>query len=158
MYRIRISGPKKEVLATCALAEGYDVPDIQFEKGTDDEFVLICEMETRYDASPYSGEEDWDGERFPLDDISEPALRDMTMGGELDELEDLRETGLKNITGCLGTDVRMVNIPDDDDVPVINLYRCFNGQDLKFDMRHLDEDIDPYDFSDSFFENPEEYL
>ena len=150
MYRMKITGTKKAVLMTWASAVGYGGPDIQSEDGTDDEYTMVCESETRYDADPFNGEKEWNGEKLSLDSLSEPEIRDMECGSEL------IDTGLKYVTGCLGVDVKMVNIPDDDDCPVITIYHYKNGEELVWEFIDIEED--PGEMADSFIENPEEFL
>ncbi len=154
MYRIKIIGPKKAVLMTRASAVGYGAPDIQLEEGTDEQYTMVCESETKWDVSPFDGaEEDWNGEKYSLDAFSEDTIREMECDSEL------VGRGLKYITGSLGVEVRMINIPDDDGVPGVTVYQYKNGEELGNEFVFMDdENPDPDEIADKFLDDPSLYV
>lgn len=151
MWRLTIKGNKKAVLLAWSNAVGYGKPDILEEGGSDDEYCMECEIETKYDISPF-GEElfsnpgEWDGTVIDIDKYDEEAIRN----GQ--HLVFMNMDPFK-ISGLLNIDLLMKNIPDNIDemmdmdnmefdietgefVPIENANTNENGIDAYCDIFH----------------------
>lgn len=107
MYEIHVKGKKKAVLLVLENAVGYTAPEITFEQGDDDTYIVHCEIETKWDADPFGDGESWDGTCVNLDNYSYEGIK------KGDYLLCFNGVGTKTLSGMLNVEIEMVNRPDD---------------------------------------------
>ena len=111
MYRIHLRGTKKAVFLVRANLVGYGEPEILYEAGTDDLYVIHCELATKYDGIPNSNlhreAKEWDGSTVDLSAIS----MDDILAGKYSFTYDDR--ALDELSGMFGVDIEILNDPDD---------------------------------------------
>ncbi len=153
MYEIHIKGAKKAVLLTCENIIGYDVPRIVFEDGNSEEYVVYCEVETKWDANPFGdSENEYDGRKENLDNYSEEGIENgdynLCFDGE----------GAKVLSGILNVEIEILNKPDDDGVPYCMFLRYANGKEEYSQFKNPEfcgdepEDMDPEEIAELFDE------
>lgn len=151
MYEIHIKGNKIAALLVWTNAFGYGEPYITFMEGSDENFVMHCEIETKFDENPYGyTEKEWNGEKADLLAYTEDEIQ----SGEYRYC--FANCGLSFLSGFLNVEIEMLNRPDDSINPyctfthyadgrLIEEYECKNsnfykvGQNsgnLQFDKWH----------------------
>jgi len=154
MYEIHLKGNKKAVLLAWANAVGFVEPDILFEEGTDDSYIMHCEIETNWDSDPYPGEsESYDGATVVLDDYSEEAIRN----GEHSMCFEKYDA--KNLSGYLNIEMEILNRPDDGANPFCDFYHFSSGKNVEYSRfknpdfdEDVPDDIDEEELQDMFDE------
>ena len=151
MYKVHLKGKKIAALLAWANLRGYDEAEVTYEDGTDDDYIIHCEISTKWDANPFIGTpQTWNGEVKDLSEYDEDSIRD---GMYYDALEGY---DAQYLSGYLGLDIEMLNVPDDDGVPVCVFTKYQNGEcveDSRFANEEFEMDtsmfqIDPWhDFS-----------
>lgn len=145
MYTIHIKGRKKAVYMLRHNLLGYGLPEITYEDGDENSYIMHCEMGTQYDAIPNQhsfddAHEEWDGK---VVDLSEISLEEI-MSGQHDY--DYSDYELDILSGMFDVDIEVFNDPDDkwwEDVD-------FDDFDDPEDRLWDDEDFEDYDDHDSF--------
>lgn len=114
MFEIHIKGEKKAALLAWQSALGYGEADVLLEEGSDEEYVIHCEISTKYDANPFEPNSmsesvrEWNGETINLEEYSESDIRN---GKYYLQFECV---GLKYLTGFLNLEMELLNRPDDE--------------------------------------------
>ena len=150
MYIIHLKGSKKAVYMIRHNLLGYGLPEIQFEKGTDDNFVMHCTLETRHDAIPNQhgisdSEEIWDGTTINLSNMSLSDIQSGKYDGEYESHE------LQVLSGLFNVEIEILNDPEDkwwEDAeldPQYPFYGYANGKTVK-DYYEESNDSDVFSF------------
>lgn len=112
MYFIHLRGTKKAVYMVRCNLMGYGLPEITKEEGTEDSYVMHCELETKHDVLPNqhgfgSEKEVWDGDTIDLSDIT---LEDILSGTHDYEYSSHE---LDMLSGLFAVDIEVLNDPED---------------------------------------------
>ena len=122
MYEIHIKGKKIAVLLVWTNILGYGEPYITLEEGSDEDFVMHCEIETKHDGNPFGyTDKDWDGKIADLSIYNEATLRN----GEFRYC--FENYGLIFLSGYLDVEIETLNNPDDSCVPFCAFGHYANG-------------------------------
>lgn len=160
MYEVHLRGAKKAVLLAWVSADAYDWPaEKTYESGTDEEFILHYEVETKYDNSPYAGTGGWDGTK---DDLSPYSIEKI----DAEEYFLPISGSSESVSGRLGIEIEMLHIWDEDpDLPK-EFLRCSYGKTLAegrikgddFDEEAAWETFQEYEeYDEELHESPEAY-
>ena len=124
MYEIHFKGKKIAVLLGWTNLLGYGEADIIHEEETqNDNFILHCEISTKYDESPFGTEEkDWDGETA---DIAQYTEDDIRSGKHYMCFE---QSNIKYLSGFLNLEIEMLNRPDDNANPRCEFLHYLAGE------------------------------
>ena len=112
MYYIHLRGPQKAVYMIRHNLVGFGLPEIVHEEGTNERFIMHCQLETRHDAIPneHGGSlkrERWDKKTVDLTDISFEDIK----AGQYDAQYIDHELGV--LSGMFGVEIELLNDPDD---------------------------------------------
>ena len=145
MYKIHLKGPKKAVYLVRNNLVGYGLPYILFETGTDDLYVMHCEMATKHDGIPNQHcwfddpQEKWDGNTVDLSVIN----FDDIIAGKYNL--DYIDYELDVLSGLFNVDIEILNDPDDkwwedaDCDPQYPFYAYSKGKEVKNVVRESDD-------------------
>ena len=112
MFYIHLRGNKKAVYMVRSNLMGYDLPEIVDENGSDDLYIMHCELETKYDAIPnqhrfLDEKEVWDGTIIDLSGIT----IDEILSGSHDYEYSSHE--LDMLSGMFNVDIEVFSDPED---------------------------------------------
>lgn len=122
MYEIHIKGKKIAVLLALENAVGYSYPEITFEKGDYEQYIVHCELETKWDTEPFGDDPcKWDGKHVDLDSYTEESINNG------DHCLCFQGVGAATLSGMLGIQIEILNRPDDSANPFCNFNSYENG-------------------------------
>ncbi len=132
MFIIHIRGSKKAVYMLRHNLLGYGLPDITYEDGNEDSYIMHCEMETSHDAIPNQhsfgdAPEEWDGMKLDLSEISMDEIK----SGQHDYEYSNHELDI--LSGIIDVDIEILNDPDDkwwEDIDV-DVFEDLEGFDVE---------------------------
>lgn len=111
MTEIHLRGAKKAVYLAWGSALGYGQPDITFEDGTDEDYIMHCEICTKYSADPFDpphgDPEPWDGTIIDLSQYEDEKVYSEQCTYEFESI------GYEKLSGCLDIDIQTKNIPEE---------------------------------------------
>ena len=144
MYYIQLRRRKIAVYVVRCNLMGYDLPEITKEEGTDDTYIMHCELSTDNDGLPnqhlFGDEKEiWDGNTIDLSSIKMEDILSGTYDYEYSSHE------MSMLSGLFGVDIEVLNDPDDkwwEDAecdPQYPFYAWSNGKETKNQILDSDD-------------------
>ncbi len=144
MFFIHLRGTKKAVYMVRCNLMGYDLPEITNEEGSDDSYVMHCELSTKYDGLPNlhdfgTEKEVWDGN---IIDLSGVTIEDILSGSHDYEYSSHE---LNILSGLFNVDIEVFHDPEDkwwedmDAEPQYPFYAYSKGKEVKNEVLDSDD-------------------
>ncbi len=141
MYQIHLRGTRKAVYLVRNNIIGYGYPEILYEAGTDDLYIMHCELETKYDAIPnqHRSPEKWNEN---VEDLSVISMDDI-LSGKYDM--NYSDHELEVLSGMFDVEIEMLNDPDDkwwedaESEPEYPFYACAKGKMTRNETQDSDD-------------------